>query len=87
MKPYRHEWACVVVRTRDIVSEVNGLPVASMQDLKVALDSVPDNYHRFTFISGREEALNVTDALAADAELLQQYNIPAPYRMEAVSHD
>ena len=75
------------VHTRDIVSEVNGVPVTSMQDLKVALDSAPDNFHRFKFISGREEALNVADAFSADAELLQQYNIPAPFRMEAVSHD
>ena len=69
--------------TRSILTQLNGQPIHSMQDLKTALDASTDDYHRFTFLSGREEALQRTAADAANTALLKQYNIPAADRLEA----
>ena len=56
-----------------------------MQDLKDALDASSDNYHRFRFLTGnKEEALERSAAALADRELLEQYNIPASYRIKGV---
>ncbi|NQY31879.1 MAG: trypsin-like peptidase domain-containing protein [Coraliomargarita sp.] len=74
------------IRTRDILSHVNGHEIHSIQDLADALEKRSDDFHRFNFLSGREEALNVTAAAAANAELLKQYNIPSAQRLE-VNHD
>ncbi|MGC6456091.1 MAG: PDZ domain-containing protein [Coraliomargaritaceae bacterium] len=65
------------VRTRDILKTVNGRTIESMQDLYAALSENTGDFHLFTFLSGKEEALDRSDAEAADRELLQQYNIPA----------
>ena len=70
------------VGTRSILAEVNGQSINSMRDLKAALEHGEDDFHRFRFLSGREEALSRSTALAADKELLKQYNIPAAYRLE-----
>ena len=73
------------VSARSIISEVNGLTIRSMQDLKDALDASSDNYHRFRFLTGnKEEALERSAAALADRELLEQYNIPASYRIKGV---
>lgn len=74
------------VHTRDILTEVNGHAIHSIHDLASALDQSADDFHRFHFLSGREEALSINAAHATDAELLQQYNIPSAQRLE-VTHD
>ena len=74
------------VGPRAIVTEVNGRSIHSMQDLQAALRAPGDAYHRFRFLSGREEALERRAAAHADAALLAQYNIPAADRLEA-HHD
>lgn len=70
------------VSARSIVTEVNGHAIHSMQDLKTALESDGDDFHRFRFLSGHEEALNRSAANAANTELMKQYNIPAAHRLE-----
>ncbi len=70
------------VGIHSVLSEVNGQPIHSMQDLKTALEREGDTFHRFRFRSGREEALNRFDAQAANAELLEQYNIPSAQKLE-----
>jgi S1-C subfamily serine protease len=71
------------VSARNVVTEVNGQTIQSIHDLKTALEASNDNFHRFRFLSGREEALNISDAKVANKELLQQYNIPSAERLEA----
>jgi hypothetical protein len=53
-----------------------------MSDLKAALRKSTDDFHRFQFLSGTEEALNIADAYGANAMLLKQYNIPSAERLE-----
>ena len=73
------------VSARSIITELNGLTIRSMQDLKDALDTNSDNYHRFRFLTGnKEEALERSAAALANRELLEQYNIPASYRIRGV---
>lgn len=74
------------VAAREVVTEVNGQTINSMSDLKSALRKSTDDFHRFRFLSGAEEALNIADARGADAILLKQYNIPSAERLE-VLHD
>lgn len=74
------------IRTRDILTKVNDQAIHSIHDLASALQTSPDDFHRFQFLSGREEALNINQAAAADAELLQQYNIPSAQRLD-LPHD
>lgn len=69
------------VGPQSILTELNGRKISDMQDLKAALDESDDEFHRFRFLSGVEEALNRADAVAADLQLLQQYNIPSPERL------
>ncbi|MEC7230246.1 MAG: trypsin-like peptidase domain-containing protein, partial [Verrucomicrobiota bacterium] len=64
------------VDTRDVVTEVNGHTINSIFDLKAALISTTDDFHRFRFLSGAEEALNIADAHRAEKIILKQYNIP-----------
>ena len=72
------------VATRDVVTEVNGHTINSISDLKVALISSTDDFHRFRFLSGAEEALNIADAHRADKIILEQYNIPNAERLEVL---
>ena len=74
------------VATRDVVTEVNGHNINSISDLKTALRSSTDDFHRFRFLSGAEEALNIADAHRAEKIILKQYNIPNAERLE-VLHD
>ena len=74
------------VAAREVVTEVNGQTINSMSDLKAALKKSIDDFHRFRFLSGAEEALNIADARGAEAMLLKQYNIPSAERLE-VLHD
>ena len=71
------------VGARNVVTELNGKTIHSMQDLKAALAASSDDFHRFRFLSGQEEALKISDAAIANTELLQQYNIPSAERLEA----
>ena len=52
-----------------------------MEDLKAALDIGDDEFYRFRFLSGAEEALNQADAEAANKQLIEQYNIPSVERL------
>ncbi|MEC8614857.1 MAG: trypsin-like peptidase domain-containing protein [Verrucomicrobiota bacterium] len=70
------------VDTRDVVTEVNGHTINSIFDLKAALISTTDDFHRFRFLSGAEEALNIADAHRAEKIILKQYNIPNAERLE-----
>jgi hypothetical protein len=70
------------VAAREVVTEVNGQTINSMSDLKTALRKSTDDFHRFQFLSGTEEALNIADAYGANAMLLKQYNIPSAERLE-----
>ena len=74
------------VNTREILTQVNGHPIGSMEDLSEALARTEDEFYRFTFLSGRVEALEISAAKLANAELLRQYRIPTPSRLE-VSND
>ena len=69
------------VRTRSILKSVNGHAIHSMEDLRKALSQNTGDFHLFSFLSGREEALDRIEADAANQELLQQYNIPAVQRL------
>ncbi|MGB0343852.1 MAG: PDZ domain-containing protein [Coraliomargarita sp.] len=69
------------VGTRDLLRTVNGREIHSMEDLHAALSENTGKFHRFTFFSGREEALDRTEAEEADRQLLEQYNIPAASRL------
>jgi S1-C subfamily serine protease len=69
------------VHTRDILKTVNGHSIHSMEDLHAALSQNTDDFHLFSFLSGREEALDRTEADAANQELLEQYNIPAAQQL------
>lgn len=69
------------VGARSILTKLNGKKISNMQDLKEALEQSDDEFHRFRFLSGHEEALNRADAEAADRQLLQQYNIPSAQRL------
>lgn len=71
------------VYTKSILTKLNGQEIHSMQDLRDALDSSEDDFHRFEFLSGHVEALHRGDAEQANAELLQTYQIPQAYRIEA----
>ena len=73
------------VTTRDVVTEVNGHTINSISDLKAALISSTDDFHRFRFLSGAEEALNIADAHRAEKIILKQYNIPNAERLEVVN--
>jgi len=64
-----------------VLTELNGHKISGMQDLKTALESTDDPFHRFRFLSGDEEALNRADALTANQQLLQRYNIPSAQRL------
>ena len=72
------------VATRDVVTEVNGHTINSISDLKAALISSTDDFHRFRFLSGAEEALNIADAHRAEKIILEQYNIPNAERLEVI---
>ena len=72
------------VATRDVVTEVNGHTINSISDLKAALISNTDDFHRFRFLSGAEEALNIADAHRAEKIILEQYNIPNAERLEVL---
>jgi S1-C subfamily serine protease len=65
------------VHTRDILKSVNGRKIESIEDLYSALTENSGDFHLFTFLSGKEEALDRSDAEAANQDLLQQYNIPS----------
>jgi hypothetical protein len=65
----------------EVLTEVNGLEIGSIEDLYSALENSPDSFHRFKFMSGREEALQIEAARAADTELLNKYQIPSAYRL------
>ncbi|WPJ98235.1 hypothetical protein SH580_04035 [Coraliomargarita algicola] len=71
------------VHTKSILTKVNGQEIHSMQDLLKAVNAPLDDYHRFEFLSGRVEALRRDAAERANAELLQTYQIPQAYRIEA----
>jgi S1-C subfamily serine protease len=70
------------VNPHGILTEVNGREIGSISDLSLALEESTDAFHRFKFQSGREEALRIDAAQAADSELLIKYNIPSAYRLE-----
>ena len=72
------------VAAREVVTEVNGQTINSVSDLKAALRKSTDDFHRFQFLSGTEEALNIADAYGANAMLLKQYNIPSAERLEVL---
>ena len=72
------------VATRDVVTEVNGHNINSISDLKAALRSSTDDFHRFRFLSGAVEALNIADAHRAEKIILKQYNIPNAERLEVL---
>jgi S1-C subfamily serine protease len=74
------------VYTKSVLTKLNGQTINSMQDLLHALDASEDDYHRFEFLSGQVEALRRDDAEQANAQLLQAYQIPQAYRIEA-QHD
>jgi hypothetical protein len=69
------------VGPRSILKKLNGREVTGMRDLQSILESTDDEFYRFRFLSGAEEALNRTDAEAANQELMQQYNIPSAQRL------
>ena len=73
------------VATRDVVTEVNGHTINSISELKAALISSTDDFHRFRFLSGAEEALNIADAHRAEKIILKQYNIPNAERLEVLN--
>jgi S1-C subfamily serine protease len=73
------------VPTREVVTTVNAQAIDSMADLKAALRKNTDDFHRFRFLSGTEEALHIADAQAADTMLLKQYNIPSAERLELLN--
>jgi S1-C subfamily serine protease len=69
------------VGSRSILTELNGQEISTMEDLRAAIKSTGGDFYRFRFLSGDEEALNRADALAAEKQLLQQYNIPSVQRL------
>jgi len=69
------------VDARSILTELNGQPISSMADLSAAVEHAEGDFYRFRFLSGAVEALNRSEALAAEAQLLQQYNIPSVQRL------
>lgn len=74
------------VYPKSILTQLNGQAIHSMRDLHRALEAGEDDYHRFEFLSGHEEALQRDQAVQANAELLQTYNIPQAHRLEP-QHD
>lgn len=69
------------VGPRSILTELNGHKVSSMQDLSAAVESIDGSFYRFRFLSGNEEALNRADALTANQQLIERYNIPSTQRL------
>lgn len=69
------------VGTQSILSELNAHKISNIEDLKVALEGSDDEFHRFRFLSGAEEALHQAAAQVANEELIQQYNIPSAQRL------
>lgn len=69
------------VSPQSVLTELNGQEIGSMEDLKAVLDSTSDEFYRFRFLSGGEEALNRADAQVAEQQLIQQYNIPSVQRL------
>ena len=69
------------VEPRSILTELNGRKISKMQDLQAAIESTQGDFYRFGFLSGKEEALNRSDALAAEEQLMQRYNIPSIQRL------
>jgi len=69
------------VGSRSILTELNGQQISSMEDLRVAIENASDDFYRFRFLSGEQEALNRSEALAAEQQLIQQYNIPSVQRL------
>jgi len=69
------------VDASSILTELNGQPISSMADLSAAVEHAEGDFYRFRFLSGAVEALNRSEALAAEAQLLQQYNIPSVQRL------
>ena len=69
------------VGSRSILTELNGREIRNMQDLQAVIEQSDDEFFRFRFLSGREEALNRVAASAADQELLRKYNIPSAQRL------
>jgi len=68
------------VEPRSVLTELNGLPVRSMDELAAALEAGEGDFHHFRFIDGRVEALRRAEAEAATEELLETYQIPVAFR-------
>ena len=66
---------------RSILTELNGQPIHSIQDLQTALKNPIDGYHRFKFSNHVVEALEVENAKAIDQALMEAYQIPAASRI------
>ncbi len=73
------------VGIKSIVTAVNGENIGSMEDLVNALAANEGEYHRFEFLSGREEALNREAVDKATDELMKTYRIPSAYRLGAIN--
>ena len=69
------------VNPRSILTELNGRKISKMEDLQAALESIENDFYRFKFLSGKSEALNRSDALAAEEQLIQRYNSPSIQRL------
>jgi S1-C subfamily serine protease len=69
------------VGPRSILTELNGREITDMQTVQEVLEKTDDEFYRFRFLSGSEEALDRADALEAEQELIQRYNIPSVQRL------
>lgn len=61
----------------EVVEEVNGKPIGSMQDLVLAIDSHPGPFQRFRFSNGTLVVIDARKVNMAQAEILKNYQIPA----------
>ena len=64
-----------------ILTELNGLPIQSMQSLKKASENPLGNFHQFKFNQYEPEAIHIEAAKAINDLIMEEYKIPAISRL------